>query len=185
MTTTINASTSSGLINTADTSGILQLQTAGTAAVTIDASQNVGIGKNSPGYRLQVVNSTSTAIIGIDSANDNSGAGIAFLGSNTTKNWFIGNQYNVSGVLEFTRSTTNGGSTFTTPDMVIDSSGNVGIGTSLPSYKLDVQAATASTFLKSTTGTNYVAHFLYNTGGYTYLGIESSVGGSLFTGTSA
>jgi hypothetical protein len=44
MTTTINASTSAGLVNTADTSGILQLQTAGTAAVTIDASQNVGIG---------------------------------------------------------------------------------------------------------------------------------------------
>ena len=48
MTTTINASTSSGLVNTADTSGILQLQTAGTAAVTIDASQNVGIGTSSP-----------------------------------------------------------------------------------------------------------------------------------------
>jgi len=40
MTTTINASTSSGLVNTADTSGILQLQTASTAALTIDASQN-------------------------------------------------------------------------------------------------------------------------------------------------
>ena len=41
MTTTINASTSAGLVNTADTSGILQLQTASTAALTIDASQNV------------------------------------------------------------------------------------------------------------------------------------------------
>ena len=39
MTTTINASTSSGLVNTADTSGILQLQTASTAALTIDANQ--------------------------------------------------------------------------------------------------------------------------------------------------
>jgi hypothetical protein len=45
MTTTINASTSSGLVNTADTSGVLQLQTANTAAVTIDASQNVTIAK--------------------------------------------------------------------------------------------------------------------------------------------
>jgi hypothetical protein len=54
MTTTINASTSSGLVNTADTSGILQLQTASTAALTIDVSQNVGIGTASPTQKLQV-----------------------------------------------------------------------------------------------------------------------------------
>ena len=45
MTTTINASTSAGLVQTADTSGVLALQTAGTTAVTIDASQNVTIAK--------------------------------------------------------------------------------------------------------------------------------------------
>jgi hypothetical protein len=41
MTTTINASTTSGLVQTADTSGSLQLQTANTAALTIDSSQNI------------------------------------------------------------------------------------------------------------------------------------------------
>jgi len=41
MTTTINASTTAGLVQTADTSGILALQTAGTTAISIDASQNV------------------------------------------------------------------------------------------------------------------------------------------------
>jgi len=41
MASIINAATSGGLISTADTSGILQLQTAGTTAVTVDASQNV------------------------------------------------------------------------------------------------------------------------------------------------
>ena len=40
MATIINASTSTGLIQTADTSGILQLQSGGTTAVTIDASEN-------------------------------------------------------------------------------------------------------------------------------------------------
>jgi len=40
MTATINASTSAGVVTTADTSGILQLQTNGTAALTVDASQN-------------------------------------------------------------------------------------------------------------------------------------------------
>lgn len=41
MASTINASTSAGLVSTADTSGVLQLQTAGTTAVSIDASQAV------------------------------------------------------------------------------------------------------------------------------------------------
>jgi len=39
MTTTINASTSAGLVQTADTSGVLALQTAGTTAVTISSGQ--------------------------------------------------------------------------------------------------------------------------------------------------
>ena len=55
MASIINAATSGGLITTADTSGILQLQTAGTTAVTVDASQNVGIGTASPANALHVV----------------------------------------------------------------------------------------------------------------------------------
>ena len=43
MASIINASTTAGLVNTADTSGILQLQTANTTAVTVDASQNVTV----------------------------------------------------------------------------------------------------------------------------------------------
>jgi hypothetical protein len=54
MAVTINASTTTGLVQTADTSGVLQLQTAGTTAVTVDASQNVGIGTSSPSAKLQV-----------------------------------------------------------------------------------------------------------------------------------
>ena len=41
MASSINASTTAGLVNTADTSGVLQLQTAGTTAISIDASQAV------------------------------------------------------------------------------------------------------------------------------------------------
>jgi hypothetical protein len=57
MTTTINASNSGGggLVQTADASGVLALQTAGTTAVTVDASQNVGVGTASPSKKLEVV----------------------------------------------------------------------------------------------------------------------------------
>jgi hypothetical protein len=48
MSSSINASTASGggVITTADASGILQLQTGGTTALTIDASQNVTFAKS-------------------------------------------------------------------------------------------------------------------------------------------
>jgi hypothetical protein len=71
MTSTINASTTAGLVQTADTSGVLALQTSGTTAVTVDASQNTtlagtlatssrGITKASmpAGTVLQVVSAT-------------------------------------------------------------------------------------------------------------------------------
>ena len=56
MASQINASNSGfgGIVSTGDSSGQLQLQTAGTAAVTIDTSQNVGIGTASPTGKLDV-----------------------------------------------------------------------------------------------------------------------------------
>jgi hypothetical protein len=83
MAVTLNANTSTGFIATSDTSGVLQLQTAGTTALTVDASQNTtlagtlttssrGIAKASmpagsvlqvvnANYSTQTSNSTSTA----------------------------------------------------------------------------------------------------------------------------
>jgi len=54
MAVTLNANSSTGFIATSDTSGVLQLQTGGTTAVTVDASQNVGIGTSSPQSSLSV-----------------------------------------------------------------------------------------------------------------------------------
>jgi hypothetical protein len=55
MASIINATTTTGLVSSADNSGSLQLATNnGTTAVTIDTSQNVGIGTASPSRRLTV-----------------------------------------------------------------------------------------------------------------------------------
>jgi hypothetical protein len=62
MTTTLNASTAGagGFIATSDNSGSLALQTAGTTAIYVDTSQNVGIGTTSPSGRLHVSAPAST-----------------------------------------------------------------------------------------------------------------------------
>jgi hypothetical protein len=55
MPSIINATTTTGLVSSADNSGSLQLATNnGTTAVTIDTGQNVGIGTASPNQKLQV-----------------------------------------------------------------------------------------------------------------------------------
>jgi hypothetical protein len=124
VTTTINASTSSGLVNTADTSGILQLQTASTAALTIDASQNVGVGVTTPAYKLEARGELAAS-------NGTYG---------TILTYSVGNQTGILGTygnhgLEFRTNNTD--------RMRIDASGNVGIGTSTPQTRLNLWSSSA------------------------------------------
>ena len=100
---------------------------------------NVGIGTTSPQFLLDVVSTSTTPKLRIGNAGSNNGAQLILAGSNTTKNWVIANQQNLNGTLEFTQTTATGSSTVdTTPSMVINSSGNVGIGTTSPAAKLYV-----------------------------------------------
>jgi hypothetical protein len=73
MPSIINATTSTGLVSSADNSGSLQLATNnGTTAVTIDTSQNVGVGTASPACKLEV-----TGLIRATSlTNPSSGSGV-------------------------------------------------------------------------------------------------------------
>ena len=66
-----------------------------------------------------------------------------------------------------------------TTAVTVDSSQNVGIGTSSPGSILDVQSATSIIRNTATTGTNQVAIRQGNTGGYFYTGIDTSTGGYL------
>ena len=69
--------------------------------------------------------------------------------------------------------------------MRIDSSGNVGIGTSSPANTLDVSVASASSQVVSTTGTNRVFSRVVNGSGNFYFGIDSSTGGLFGNGNYA
>jgi hypothetical protein len=86
MPSIINAATSGGLISTADTSGVLQLQTASTTALTIDGSQNVGIGTASvigtgPLEVVRNANSGNTRVL-VSNSNSGSSAASYFLFGN-------------------------------------------------------------------------------------------------------
>jgi hypothetical protein len=124
------------LVTTADTSGILQLQTASTAALTIDASQNVGIGTTSP-----------TALTSNKALTINSPTGFGSLldlKTNETLNLRVFSNASSSGLSVKTATPL----VFDTNDlerMRIDSSGNVGIGNASPTATLDTYIGSGPT----------------------------------------
>jgi len=161
MTTTINASTSAGLVQTADTSGILALQTANTTAVTIDGSQNVGIGTTPSAW-----GSGSTAI-------QNAGKGVIWQYGGT--NIYVGQNYYFNGTNRIYTSTaeateyqqgagfhrwyyapsgTAGNTVSLTEAMRIDNTGNLGIGTTSPGAKLQVAAPNSGVIVSGGSGTS-------------------------------
>ncbi len=138
MASQINASNSGfgGIVSTGDSSGVLQLQTAGTTAVTIDTSQNVLIGSttfDNGGFSgsangLNVVDATHPIILTKEST-----TGVkAFLANTSTQAYLW-----TPNSIPFTFGTND------TERMRIDSSGNlcVGVASSYLTSRISVESA--------------------------------------------
>ena len=140
---------------TADT---IAFSEGGTEAMRIDSSGNVGIGTSSPSQKLDVYGGVVAR-------------GTLFLGDGSSS---VIRKLNASTPLTIANS---GGAA----EMTIDSSGNVGIGTTSPAAKLDVRAANAAgqMQLTATTGTNAAYATFQNTGGAFIVGKDNSIGGIL------
>ena len=174
MPSTINASNSGsgGLISAGDASGVLALQTGGTTAITVDGSQNVGIGTTSPTAKLQLsaagdvggkITNTSTTGSGTWNITNNSGSLVQLMlyGSAQGAYGAIGSgEAAIYSSVSTTIMADNGSSVIkfatggATERMRIDSSGNLLIGytSSNGSYKLQVNSqifATSSTIATS------------------------------------
>jgi hypothetical protein len=126
---------------------VLTFQTSASERVRIDSSGNVGIGTSSPGAKLEVVGNIKIGGYNIIGGANNSSvgmfAGTAFnTGGASIVTRGISNGYNDGGIEFYTGSGATG-----SERMRINSSGNVGIGTSSPGAKLAVQNDRAATAL--------------------------------------
>lgn len=108
---------------------------------------NVGIGTTNPTEKLEVFNS-GRSIVSIKGDPNGNWVGTSIKNTSNNEKWFIGSNANK---LLFRR---NGSSN----DMVIDTAGNIGIGTTGPGAKLDIRPSSAQYGLQ-VKSTNYNSYF--------------------------
>jgi len=166
MASTINGTStgSGGLISTGDDSGILNIQTNETTAITVDTSQNVGIGTSSPSYKLHVVSNSASTPLLIDG-----GTNTYFGIKNSSQTAYLGA---VGTVMYFE----NNGS----ERMRIDSSGNLLVGTTTALGRVTiVSSGTQNNLVTSTGGTEWgISLFNQNAGTQYYQVFRYGTSGS-------
>jgi hypothetical protein len=117
----------------------------GSGRVTVDSSGNLGIGTSLPSAKLTVAGGQITVT--------NSGAvnpAINFAGNGSGASGFqLGQNYNSQTFFVYDNAASS-------QRLTLDSAGNLGIGTSSPSYKLDLQGAAGvgAQIYETSTGTN-------------------------------
>ena len=192
----LQGNTANSIVLAAENSSTLQFNVAGSEKVRIDVNGNVGIGTTTPSSKLHILGTSSTAITITDDA--------LYVNSITNDNAVMtytvdtGNTAAGSAVHVFKR--------YTSELVRIDQNGNVGIGTTSPTGRLQIHNASGNTIaaykdaggaaiaLGSTTGpTNYALIESINGGGvrfYTGNGTQTEkvridVNGNVGIGTAA
>ncbi len=130
-------------------------------AMRIDSSQNVGIGTTVPDVRLHVAD-TASQVLKIENT---TGGTVWSEYQTSSADYFIG--YGTQGFL-FSPDTS-------VVDMLIDSAGNVGIGTTAPDGTLHVHTATAGVVTANTASNDLIIENSTNTG-ISVLSPDTSVG---------
>ena len=137
----------------------------GDAKLTIDTVGNVGIGTTSPGYRFTAHGSSTDSEIvasfgSANDANEYTAIGLSgFIASNGATKAGLALKRTATygtGELHFLNNNTLDNSDMNLSDskMMINSSGNVGIGTSSPSQRLDVRSGSFNSSVAQFTGAN-------------------------------
>jgi hypothetical protein len=132
-------------------SGVIQLKTNNVIAVTVNTSQNVGIGTTSPTYKLDLVGSYKQTqgsggigLYHITTANADQVKGVWDFYTNTAVAADFFGRFGFKfegGVTDAVKQFQVHVADATTPKLVVAGSGNVGIGTISPTVKLDVSGS--------------------------------------------
>ena len=170
-----NAGRNRGQINYGHSDDHMRFVTAGTERMRIDSSGNVGIGLSTPDQLLHVYQQSGSSQSYIHVQNNRSrNAAIKF--TTTQGSWLVG------------QGIGNDNDRFAIYDnaerLVIDSSGNCGIGTASPTHRLHVSGTTRATELlvnvsagHNSSRVNIVGH---STGSHTNIRCSNSAGTELF-----
>ena len=179
MASTINGTStgSGGLISTGDDSGILNIQTNETTAITVDASQRVGVGTTSPQRKVSIVGTDGAS--GQTEGNsrtslflDNNGANYLSIFTSTSGDggvFFSDNGQNNGGMVYETSSDALYFRANNAERARIDSSGNLLVGTT---------SASGNEKFNATTSSDKVALFYQSANTNAYNGIHVVIGSS-------